>query len=223
MFTGFTPAAGEFLWELKFHNERPWFLAHKEQFEREVQTPLRELAKAVQQEFTRRCPRRPWCVHVSRIYRDARRLFGRGPYKERMWFTLEEDGEREKPGFWLEIGPTGYSFGMGLWLPSAGCMAYYRRAIEANPARFGALVREFNRHTEYRLRGEEYKRPKKDMGELLNPWYNRKQVYMECCRDWDDKSASADFPAYLAEEFGKLMGLYEFFAEICLRLSAEER
>ena len=30
-FTGFTSETGEFLWELAFHNEKPWFEAHKEQ------------------------------------------------------------------------------------------------------------------------------------------------------------------------------------------------
>lgn len=33
MFTGFTKQTSEFLWELAFNNERPWFLEHKEQFE----------------------------------------------------------------------------------------------------------------------------------------------------------------------------------------------
>ena len=28
MFTGFSDATIDFLWELRFHNERPWFLEH---------------------------------------------------------------------------------------------------------------------------------------------------------------------------------------------------
>ena len=42
-FQGFSPAAGEFLWELSFNNERPWFLAHKEQFEEVLNRPFRAL------------------------------------------------------------------------------------------------------------------------------------------------------------------------------------
>lgn len=30
MFTGFSDATIDFLWELRFHNERPWFLEHKQ-------------------------------------------------------------------------------------------------------------------------------------------------------------------------------------------------
>lgn len=31
---------------------------------------------------------------VTRIYRDARRLHGRGPYKESLWFTVEQPAEQ---------------------------------------------------------------------------------------------------------------------------------
>ena len=44
-FTGFTSETGEFLWELAFHNEKPWFEAHKEQFLRAVKEPFDALAK----------------------------------------------------------------------------------------------------------------------------------------------------------------------------------
>ena len=40
MFNGFTPAAGDFLWELAFNNERVWFSEHKEQFEQTVNEPF---------------------------------------------------------------------------------------------------------------------------------------------------------------------------------------
>ena len=44
MFNGFTPAAGDFLWELAFNNERVWFNEHKEQFEQTVNEPFKALA-----------------------------------------------------------------------------------------------------------------------------------------------------------------------------------
>ena len=40
MFEGFTQETSEFLWELSFNNERPWFLAHREQFERCPLSPV---------------------------------------------------------------------------------------------------------------------------------------------------------------------------------------
>ena len=32
MFTGFTDAAVDFMWGIRFNNERPWFEAHKESY-----------------------------------------------------------------------------------------------------------------------------------------------------------------------------------------------
>ena len=88
MFEGFTQETSEFLWELSFNNERPWFLAHREQFERCLNRPFRALAQESLRLLSERCPERDFRMHVSRIYRDARRLFGRGPYKDHLWFTL---------------------------------------------------------------------------------------------------------------------------------------
>ena len=88
MFQGFSKETGEFLWELSFHNERPWFLAHKEQFERVLNEPFKALARDSAALLQERFPDMLIQCHISRIYRDARRLFGRGPYKDHLWFTI---------------------------------------------------------------------------------------------------------------------------------------
>ena len=75
-FTGFTSETGEFLWELAFHNEKPWFEAHKEQFLRAVKEPFDALAKETLALMRQKHLDEPYCLHISRIYRDARRLFG---------------------------------------------------------------------------------------------------------------------------------------------------
>ena len=92
MFNGFSKETADFFWELGFNNERPWFLAHKEQFERVINEPFRALARALYDELRERFPDEEFGVHISRIYRDARRLFGRGPYKDHLWFTLTPTG-----------------------------------------------------------------------------------------------------------------------------------
>ena len=100
MFEGFTPAAGEFLLALKFNNERPWFLAHKDEFETLVNQPFKALALATADEMARREPALGLNLHVARIYRDARRLHGGGPYKEHLWFSLKDwDGLLRGPMF----------------------------------------------------------------------------------------------------------------------------
>ena len=41
MFTGFTDATVDFLWGIRFNNERPWFEAHKETYLSELYRHLK--------------------------------------------------------------------------------------------------------------------------------------------------------------------------------------
>lgn len=76
MFTGFSDATIDFLWELRFHNERPWFLEHKQVFVDTLDRPMKALAADVTAALEQAYPQRKWYLHVARIYRDARRLHG---------------------------------------------------------------------------------------------------------------------------------------------------
>ena len=78
-FRGFTPETSEYLWDLAFHNERPWFNEHKETFLRVLKEPFDALGRETLDILQSRYPEQPLQLHISRIYRDARRLFGRGP------------------------------------------------------------------------------------------------------------------------------------------------
>ena len=110
MFQGYTQGAVDFLWGLKLNNERPWFQAHKEEFLALVDRPTRELAAQLTQAMTDAYPKFGLELKVSRIYRDARRLFGRGPYKDHLWFSLRKPGEQDGaiPCFWFEIAAERY-------------------------------------------------------------------------------------------------------------------
>ena len=224
MFNGFTKETGEFFWELAFHNERPWFLAHKEQFERVVNEPLKLLAHDLYEEMSRRFPDADFTVHISRIYRDARRLFGRGPYKDHLWFTVTPAGGGDYgPTFWFEIGAAEYSYGLGFLAPGAATMEALRRAIAANPALFERLVTEVSGMKGFFLHGEEYRRPKGDLGEIINPWYNRKYLDFGTRRDHDALLYSPDLVAAMARDFEKLMPLCRFMADATRGVSPKEK
>lgn len=223
MFEGFTPRTGEFLWELAFNNERPWFLEHKEEFERVVNAPFKALAADTMAAFERRFPDTDCRLHISRIYRDARRLFGRGPYKDHLWFSVKRsDALLEGPMFWFEIGPADYSFGMGFYSATPSQMAQFRRLIDANPAAFERLARRTEAIPGIRLTGEQYKRPKAEgKGEVIDRWYNRRRLGLELCFEHDGLLYSPALPEKLAETYEKLMPMYEFFLSF-YRTGAEE-
>ena len=89
MFTGFTDATVDFLWGIRFNNERPWFEAHKETYLSELYRPMKDLGAEIYEFLSEQRQNDPMVCRVSRIYRDARRLHGRGPYKDHLWFCVE--------------------------------------------------------------------------------------------------------------------------------------
>ena len=214
MFQGFTPEAVEFLWGIKFNNNREWFLPRKEQFLALVDRPMRELGSEIFDAIAAAYPKQSLKLHVCRIYRDARRLFGRGPYKDHLWFSIKHGSILlEGPMFWFEIGAADYSYGMGFYSATPSQMDAFRRSLDANSARFERIVRKIERGGGFRLTGEEYKRPKGHADDPLGRWYNRKRIGLECSRDHDAALYSPELPGILADAYAKLMPMYEYFLE----------
>ena len=83
MFQGYTQETVDFMWGIRFNNERGWFLEHKQQYQTQLLEPTRALGEQVYEGVQAMLPREPLMLKTSRIYRDARRLFGRGPYRDR--------------------------------------------------------------------------------------------------------------------------------------------
>jgi len=213
-FAGFTPETSSFLWDLAFHNERPWFQEHKEQFLRVLKDPFDALGRETLDLLQARWPDRPFQLHISRIYRDARRLFGRGPYKDHLWFTIWSGADKhDNPAFWFEISGSGYEYGMGFFAAQPQEMEAYRRSIRENPAELEKLARRLKKHPDLQLIGPDYKRPKGDVGELLNPWYNKKWVGIDAAFDFEGDILSPELPKILAEQYSFLMPYYEYFRQ----------
>ena len=216
MFQGYTQGAVDFLWNLKFNNERPWFQAHKEEFLALVDRPTRELAEQLRDEMTQAFPKLGLELKVSRIYRDARRLFGRGPYKDHLWFSLRRPGERDSaiPCFWFEIAPDHYGYGMGCWDMPPSLLARLRARIDQAPGPLESLARRLNRHPRLRLDGPDYKRPKGEASALLSPWYNKKSFSLGYEGPHDSLLWSHALADRLLEDFAFLLPYYRYMLSL---------
>ena len=212
MFQGFSQNAIDFLWGIRLNNEREWFLAHKQDYLTYVDAPMRALAAEVFAAMDAEFPDVAFRPHVSRIYRDARRLHGRGPYKDHLWFVLEHPSEERagRPALYFELAPNYYSYGCGFWDMDAATAAKHRARIDSDPKPLEKLARRLNK-SRFRLDGPEYKRSKGDAGKLLNPWYNRKNLAVT----YDDNPEGVLFTPQLKDElleaFRFLMPYYEYF------------
>ena len=216
MFQGFSPKAVEFLWNIRFNNYRSWYQEHKEECHTYLDAPMREFAAQLQEELNRRYPDLCLNMKVCRIYRDTRRLYGRPPYRDHMWFTLHgsvkhADGD---PGFYFELAPEKYSFGMGTWTSNSRLMARLRQRIDQNPGPVEELARKLKYQSTFSLDTVPFKRPKGDPGPLLYPWYNSRYLGFNC----DDNCEGILYEAGIFDRvlmgFRFLIPHYRFFVDL---------
>ncbi len=218
-YEGFPGDLPDFLWGLSFNNERPWFEAHREDYERCLNRPFRALAKEVCDRLADRFPGKADEVHISRIYRDARRLYGRGPYNDHLWFSLGRTGELYdiRPKFWFGINARCIEYGLGMWGARAELLERWRKEIDEHPERLTKIIRGVNKIEGIAQWGEQYKRPKGDPGKLLFSWYNARQIGLEGTKYFDPDPPGPELAEELVELFSRLMPFYDYMMDICTR------
>jgi len=220
MFTGFTDETVDFMWGIRFNNERTWFEAHKETYLKEFYQPMKELGEEVYSFIREKRPDYDLIVKVSRIYRDARRLHGRGPYKDHLWFSVRQPAEEwvDKPTFWFELTPDDWSYGMGYWVSKPATMAKLRNRIDRDPATMEHLTRMLNGQTEFSLNTVDYKKLRSPApSEILEPWYRARYFSIGHEEKLTDELFSRDIVDRLKRGYEFLLPYYDYF----LTLSGE--
>ncbi len=215
-FEGFPKDLPAFLWGLSLNNERPWFNEHRADFERCLDVPIHALAEDLRQVMQDRHPGLAPALHVSRIWRDARRLFGRGPFKDHMWFSLGLSGEiyTPLPQFWFGIDATSWEAGMGCWNMQGELLERWRASIDARPAKLSKIVRALNKHPELGHYWQVYKKPKGDPGPLLYDWYNARSVELGRKVWFEPDPPGKELLEQVLEIYETLLPLYEYLERI---------
>ena len=216
MFEGFSDATVDFMWGIRFNNEKSWFEAHKEDYLTALQRPMKALCDEVYGRFLDRHPDLDLVGKVSRIYRDARRLFGRGPYKDHLWLSLHQPHEApgSVPVFWFELEPEGYSYGMGFWEAPAATMAKLRARMDRDPAPMEKLARRLNRQRQFALEGTDYKRPAAAPSGLLQPWYSKRNFVLIHEAAHEELLWSHELADVLTEGFEFLLPYYAYILSV---------
>ncbi len=217
MFTGFTDETVDFMWGIRFNNERSWFEAHKETYLKSFYQPMRELGEELYEFVREQRPDYGLICKVSRIYRDARRLHGRGPYKESLWFTIEQPGEAwtDRPSFWFELMPDSWSYGMGYWVSKPVTMAKLRARIDRDPATMEELTRRLNGQAEFILDTTDYKKLRSPApSEILEPWYRAKYFAIGHHEKLTEELFSRDIVERLKKGYTFLLPYYDYFVTL---------
>lgn len=215
-FEGFPKDLPDFLWGLSLNNERTWFQAHKDDYERCLRGPMLSLAEEVRQAMQDRHPGAASALHVSRIWRDARRLHGRGPFNDHMWFSLGLSGEiyTPLPQFWFGVDAKSWEAGMGMWNMSGEQLDAWRRRIDVRPQPLTRIVRTLNKREDLHRYWQTYKRPKGDPGPLLYDWYNARTIGLEKVVWFEPDPPGKELFDQVMDVYDALFPLYEYLKTI---------
>ena len=177
---------------------------------------MKELGREVFENISGKHPELDLVNRVTRIYRDARRLFGRGPYKESLWFSVEAPSEdwSGAPTFWFEIGPEKWSYGLGYYNAGAKTMAKFRARMNNDGKRFEKLIAPLKKQDVFVLEGDEYSRKRTSPFPVLAEWYNRKTFSLMHEEKNSELLYSPELVGRITTGFEFLMPLYIYFSTL---------
>ncbi|MFV0401324.1 MAG: DUF2461 family protein [Oscillospiraceae bacterium] len=216
MFEGFSNRTIDFMWNLRFNNQKPWFEEHKSEFISDFQTPMKALGAEVFEGVKETCGDRDFIHKVSRIYKDARRLRGDGPYRDHLWFSIEKPSPEwtSTPVFWFELMPETWSYGLGYYQAKAETMAKMRARIDKAPKQFEKLIAPIAKQKEFVLEGPEYVRKKEAPTPKTAEWYNKKGFSLIHTQENGPELFSHELVGRLVEGYAFLMPLYDYFVTL---------
>jgi len=226
-FTGFTPDAMQFLVDLAFNNERPWFQAHKADYERLLKEPLEAMCTDLGDELAKRgVPLRADAKSSPfRIYRDTRFSKDKTPYKTNVAASFPwvgdggatSDGQSERHGGgYFHMSVEGSYIGGGMWHPEPARLAAYRKAIDEDPDTALGALQDPNFLARFEpVHGDEYKRvptgyapdhPHADLLKLKDVTFGRELT--------NEEVFSAELPKVLAEDFAAAVPVMRWLASL---------
>ena len=216
MFNGFTQDTIDFMWNLRLNNRRDWFEANKDKFIQHFQLPMKALGQEVSKRIMAEYSEYGFIHKVSRIYKDARRIYDGEPYRCNMWFSIEKPSEEwtATPVLWFDLSPESWQYGLGYYQAKPITMAKFRARLDRNPAPFEKLIAPLEKQHEFVLDGEEYKRKKEAPTAKTAAWYNKKSLVLVHNQQNGMELFSPDLVARLVSGYQFLMPFYDYFISL---------
>ena len=147
MTTYFNDKSLKFLRGLARHNERAWFLAHKQDYEEHVREPFQRLLDDLQGPLAEvslhfRSDSRKVGGSLFRVQRDTRFASDKAPYKSWQGARLFHERSRQvpAPSFYIHLQPGKSFVGGGIWHPDTPVQRRIRQFIFDNPGGWKAAA-----------------------------------------------------------------------------------
>jgi len=219
-FPGFSSEGTRFLREVRQHNSKPWFEANRAIYETHLLAPFQRLVAALSGtmlSIDSRFEVRPAINKtISRIHRDMRFSRDKSLYRDTMWLVFKRPVKEwtDDPGFFFELSPSGYRYGMGFYSARRATMDAFRRKIDDGPRAFLRATRKLREAGQFELCGEKFRRPLPCAhGTSIQDWYQRRNWYLACHRKIDRIVRSPALADELKTGFLEAAPLYRFVRE----------
>ncbi len=161
----FTPQLFAFLRDLDENNDRPWFKAHEDLYEKHVREPALEFINDFAAPLGKIseylvADSRKVGGSLFRIQRDTRFAKDKTPYKTNtgMHFRHLMAKDVHAPGFYMHLEPKGCFVGVGIWHPDTATAYKIRDRIAEEPAEWKKATRGKRFSDVFQLDGDRLQR-----------------------------------------------------------------
>ena len=210
-FGGFSTETFRFLKDLGRNNNKPWFEAHRADYEQHVREPGLAFIGAIGPMLARFSPDVRPVARVGgsmmRINRDIRFSPDKRPYKDHLDIALRCGDAKGSPAYWFRLRADELVLGAGMHMLEKPELERYRKAVDADAsgvqlAKAAAKVEKAG----YDIGGEHYKRvpsgfPPDHPREAL---LRHNGVHVGTEMPIPSEATTAHFPAFCAAHYKKM-------------------
>lgn len=220
-FTGFEHKAIEFLASIKENNNKQWFENNRQIYNHYIVRPLQCLIAELSPVLMSIDPLIETTPAIgktiSRINRDTRFSNDKSPYRNNVWVTFKRSAKewQDSPGFFFELSASSYRYGMGFYSANRKTMDKFREAIDSNFDEFRRAISFYNKQQTFNIEGDKYKRiiDASKSAEILD-WYQRKNLYLACNRQIDNRLFSGQLLGDLITGFSQVADFYHYLYRV---------
>ena len=215
MFQGFPEETIRFFLDLRFHNEVPWFHAHREEYEAYIRKPFRAFIEAMTPTLSqvgKDIELRPGKC-LARINRDIRYTRDKSPYRDHLWVLFRRAGEEREHSvlYWFELSPESVEWGLGFWGYNRPAMEVLREQMTQKPAQVRRVLRQCGLPDEAMpVLGDRYAKlkPPPGMAADLAMLYPLKEIYIKRINVPLKQAYAPDLVDVVSKDYLRLLPMY---------------
>lgn len=217
----FSQQSLDFLFENRIKDSKPWFLEHRDIYERTVLEPMRELVETLTPAMLS-IDSRLICEpkvgkSISRIYRDTRFSHDKSIFREKIWCLFIRDKKLYDglPAYFLEVTPDGFSYGCGYYKASTASMDAFRELILNDDKSFISAKKAVEKSKVFSLDNDRYKRSKfPEQPEEKKEWLDLRSVCAIAYSADFDLLFSDRLAEKVSSDFKSISPFYDFLMKV---------